>query len=160
MYNGKHNTINHLQQAQPVQNEWECSYRPSTLLAFRQSLLFKDKIKRGKVMCETLHSKAIQIHAPFKCSKKFLQPEGSCNRRQGSYQYKHKKISIQIHAPFECSKNWFSLKVAAIEDKGHINTSTNNINTNTCTFQVFQEVWISLKVAAIEDKGHINTSSK
>ena len=91
MYNGKHNTINHLQQAQPVQNEWECStrlstdyllcpvvtvkveypYRPSTLLAFSQSLLFKDKIKRGKVMCETLHSKAIQTHAPFKCSKRF-----------------------------------------------------------------------------------------
>ena len=31
MYNGKHNsnTINHLQQAQPVQNKWECSTRLS-----------------------------------------------------------------------------------------------------------------------------------
>ena len=32
MYNGKHNSnkINHLQQAQPVQNKWECSTRLST----------------------------------------------------------------------------------------------------------------------------------
>ena len=56
------------------------------------------KIKlKGERSCVRLYnSKAIQIHAPFKCSKKFLQPEGSCNRRQGSYQYKLKIISMQI----------------------------------------------------------------
>ena len=136
MYNGKHNsnTINHLQQAQPVQNEWECSTRlsidccqsPSTLLAFSQSLLFKDKIKRGKVMCETLQQQSNTNTCTFQVFQELVQPEGSCNRRQGSHQYKHKIISIQI----------------------------------TCTFQVFQEVWFSLKVAAIKDKGHINTSTK
>ena len=88
MYNGKHNsnTINHLQQAQPVQNEWECSTRLSVdLFAVLGCHCQKYSNHIGHPYCLPLVNHS--------CSKIKLKGERSCMRLYNSKAIKYMHLS-------------------------------------------------------------------
>ena len=69
------------------------------------------KIKlKGERSCVRLYTAKQYKHMHLSSvPRSLVQPEGSCNTRQGLYPFKPKIISRQIHAPFKCSKKFGSV---------------------------------------------------